>query len=241
MLSLPCQKLATIRHPLSPAQVNLLQAVENSIHLVSIGPTHCDNAPGIRRTDTILGTIHESSLTWPGAKRDYLVQLARIAPDKGQELSIAVAKRLGLPLVLGGFVGAAEQGYFEEKVKPWLGKGVEWQPDIRGDERARVLSEARVLLFPIQWDEPFGTAMAEAMASGTPVVATPRAAALDVVEPGITGFLAQTEDEFVEAVRAVEKINPIACAKRARERFGGERFAVEYEALYRRIVGQVVV
>jgi hypothetical protein len=233
-----CPVVATIQHPLSPAQIDLLRAIEDRVHLVSIGPTHRASSPDVRWAGTILGTIDESSLSWPDAKRYYLVQLARISPDKGQELSVNVARRLGVPLVLGGFVSSGNQEYFEEKIKPWIGDGVEWHADIRGEQRAQVLSEARAMLFPIRWDEPFGTAMAEAMASGTPVVATPRAAALDVVEPGVTGFFADTEDEFVEAVRATEQINPIACAQRARERFGGDRFAVEYEALYQRLLGK---
>lgn len=164
------------------------------------------------------------------------MQLARISPDKGQDLSIKVARLLGLPLVLGGFVGTGDREYFEQNIKPRIGDGLEWYSDIWGEARARVLREARAMLFPIQWDEPFGTAMAEAMASGTPVIATPRAAALDLVEPGITGFFASTDEEFVDAVRATEHIDPMACAKRARERFGGDRFVVEYEALYRRLL-----
>lgn len=234
-MDMRCPAVATIQHPLSAAQVELLQAVEDRVHVVSIGPRHRDSSPDVRWAGTILGAIDESSLSWPGTKRDYLVQLARISPDKGQDVSIKVARRLGVTLVLGGFVDASSHEYFEENVRPWIGHGVEWHPDISGEDRSRVLSEARAMLFPIRWDEPFGTAMAEAMASGTPVVATPRAAALDVVEPGVTGFFATNEDEFVSAVRSTKQIDPGKCAQRARERFGGDRFTAEYEDLYRRL------
>ncbi len=114
-------------------------------------------------------------------KENYLIQLARINPDKGQHLAIEAARRIGLPLVLAGKVDSDQESreYFEEKIKPHLHRDVMWIEDLGGRAKWQMLGRASAMLFPLQWDEPFGLTMAEAMVSGTPVLAFPRGAAPD--------------------------------------------------------------
>ena len=99
-----------------------------------------------------------------------------------------------MPLILAGKIDPDSAAYFEEQIKPHLGDRVTWRANIQGEEKSDLLGRARAMLFPLQWEEPFGLAMVEAMVSGTPVIAMPRGAATELVEPGVTGFLATDAD-----------------------------------------------
>jgi glycosyltransferase involved in cell wall biosynthesis len=171
----------------------------------------------------------------PDGKGDYIIQLARINPEKGQHLAIEAARRLGLHLILAGKLDGnqASRRYFRERIKSHLGRRVTWIRDLRGKAKWRLLAGARAMLFPLRWEEPFGLAMAEAMVVGTPVIAFARGAAPELVEEGVTGFLARDVDGMVEAFRRIDEIDPEACARRSRERFNGTVMARGYDELYR--------
>jgi glycosyltransferase involved in cell wall biosynthesis len=171
-------------------------------------------------------------------KDDYLVELARINPDKGQHIAIEVAKRLSMRLVLAGKVDPEAQDYFEERIKPSLNGRVVWRENVKGKEKAQLLAKARAMLFPIQWEEPFGLAMVEAMVSGTPVIAFRHGAAPEVVDPGVTGFLADDVDGMVEAFERLNEIDLKKCAEVAADRFGPARMAQGYLNLYERAIEQ---
>ena len=143
-----------------------------------------------------------------------------------------VAERVGCQLVLAGKIDEPDREYFETEIEPHLGDKVRWIENVAGKEKARLLARARAMLFPIQWEEPFGIAMVEAMASGTPVVATKRGATEEVVEPAVTGFLAEDADGLVEAFQRLGEIDPRRCAERAHERFAPPRMADGYEAIF---------
>jgi glycosyltransferase involved in cell wall biosynthesis len=165
-------------------------------------------------------------------KDDYVVQLARINPTKGQHLAIEFARRVGVPLVLAGKVDPDATEYFEKEIQPHVGNGVEWRENVVGSEKARLLAHARAMIFPIQWEEPFGLAMIEAMVSGTPVLATPRGAAVEIVEPGATGWLADDLDGLVRAYDRLGEIDLQRCAEVTRERFGPEQMGDGYLSVY---------
>ena len=171
-------------------------------------------------------------------KQPYLLCLARICPDKGQHLALEVARRAGRPLVLAGKVDAGPEGaeYYERWIAPAIdGSRVIHLHDVAGEQKGRLLANATALLAPLQWEEPFGLAMAEAMASGTPVVAFARGAAPEVVTPGVTGFLVNDVDGMVQALGEVDAIDPARCAAEARARFAPARAAAEYLAVYERV------
>jgi glycosyltransferase involved in cell wall biosynthesis len=131
-----------------------------------------------------------------------------------------------------------EQAYFADVVKPMLGNDVELM--IEPDEQTRIelLGRAEALINPIVWPEPFGLVMAEALACATPVIASPNGAALEIVEPGSTGFLHQDIDELVEAVGRVGELRRADCRTAAQRRFSMERMAQDHIRLYRRLVDQ---
>jgi len=149
-----------------------------------------------------------------------------------------VAKRLNVPLVLAGKVDVTAQRYFEEKIKPDLNGQITWRENVEGPEKAKLLARAKALLFPIQWEEPFGLAMVEAMVSGTPVIASPRGAAPEIVESGVTGFLAEDADEMVAAFERLKDIDLARCAEVAAKRFGPATMADGYESVYERAIEQ---
>jgi glycosyltransferase involved in cell wall biosynthesis len=232
-LRLPAPIVATLHGDLTEADGEFLGALEQRVALVAITASQRNQVAGVAWSEVVHNAVDSDQLEVSREKDGYLLQLARITPDKGQHLAIEVARRVGLPLVLAGKVDADGEAYFRERVQPQLGDDVRWIEDAQGEEKARLLSRAVAMLFPIQWQEPFGLAMVEAMASGTPVIATCRGAAPELIEEGVTGFLADDVEGMAEAVRRAGEVDPERCAERARDRFSPARMAAGYEGVYR--------
>ena len=169
----------------------------------------------------------------------YLVFLGRMSAEKRPDLAIAVAKRVGLPLIMAAKVDRPDRDYFEREIRPQLGHPlIEYIGEVSDAEKWRLLGDALALLFPIDWPEPFGLAMIEALACGTPVVARPGGAVPEIIRDGEVGFLADTVDELVAAVKRVDLIDRARCRRWAEERFSVGVMADRYEAVYRKKAGQ---
>ncbi|MDI6858406.1 MAG: glycosyltransferase family 4 protein [Dehalococcoidia bacterium] len=188
-----------------------------------------------------VGTIYNSvMLDWyplQERKKDYLLFLGRMNPEKGVREAVQVANRLGEKLVMVvKMVEPSEVEYFEEQVEPLIGDNVEviGQVDVR--TKARLVKDAKCLLYPIQWPEPFGLVMAEAMACGTPVVAIRNGSVPEVIVDGETGFIVESVDEMVEAVKHVGEIDPKDCRAWVAERFSVGRMVGDYLAAYETIL-----
>jgi glycosyltransferase involved in cell wall biosynthesis len=185
------------------------------------------------------GTVHHgiplAGFPFEPEPRDYLAFVGRVSPEKGLDLAIRVAEAVGMPLRVGAKVDPVDQQYFEAVIRPLLASPlVEFIGELDEASKAELLAHARALVFPIDWPEPFGLVMLEAMACGTPVVARPCGAVPEVVDDGVTGYLALREADFVRAVRAVERLDRRACRDHVARHFSVERMADRYEALYRR-------
>jgi len=171
---------------------------------------------------------------------DFLVTVGRIVPHKGADRAIAIARKAGLPLVIIGAVTpylAESEPFFRERVQPHVdGRSVIHYPHLPNADVVDLVGRARAFLFPISWEEPFGLVVAEAMAAGTPVIATPRGSLPELVEHGVTGFLGDGDEELAGFAVRAEEISRAACRRRAQERFSAERMVSDYEALYRRIL-----
>jgi glycosyltransferase involved in cell wall biosynthesis len=166
---------------------------------------------------------------------DYLLFFGRIHPDKGTAEAIDLAERAGLPLVIAGIV--QDQGYFEQLVERRLdGKRVSYVGPVGPDRRGRLLGGARALLHLVNFDEPFGFSVVEAMACGTPVIATRRGSMAEIVRHGENGFLVDTQEEAVAAVGASSALDRAAVRASVEERFDAERMVDDYLDLYRRVV-----
>ena len=171
---------------------------------------------------------------------DFLLTVGRLVPTKGADRAIAIARRAGLPIVIVGDVTpylSDSRPYYEERIRPHVdGVRVRHFPMLPNAEVVALMGRARAFLFPISWEEPFGLVVAEAMAAGTPVVATPRGSLPELVEQGVTGFLGETDEELAEYALRAGDLDRAACRRRAEERYSAERMVADYEALYRRIV-----
>lgn len=173
---------------------------------------------------------------------DYLLTVGRLVPSKGAANAIRVARRVGLPLVIIGDVSPylpESRAYFEREIAPCVdGDRVRHIPSLPNARVLEWMRGARAFLFPIEWEEPFGLVVAEALAAGTPVVATPRGSLPELVEPGITGYLAEGVARLAAAVERAARLDRRRCRARAEQRFGYRRMASGYEDLYRAILGE---
>ncbi|WP_091090191.1 glycosyltransferase family 4 protein [Micromonospora nigra] len=220
----------------------VLGDTDHGVGLVAISHAQRRLNPGL----PWVGTVH-NAMDVQGIPRKYapgpgpVLWLARFSPDKGPDLAIRACREAGLPLVLAGKCNEpAERSYFHEVVRPMLGEDVTVVMDADRTAALRLLVEARCLIMPIQWEEPFGMVILEAMATGTPVVALHRGSVPELVRPGVTGLVCERDDELPAALRAASRIDPADCVAHVVENFSTQRMALGYEAVYRRFVGAAV-
>jgi glycosyltransferase involved in cell wall biosynthesis len=170
----------------------------------------------------------------------YLAFLGRISPEKRCDLAIEMAVKAGLPLRIAAKVDAADQAYFEQVIRPLLRHPlVEFVGEINEREKDAFLGGALALLFPIDWPEPFGLVMIEAMACATPVLAFDRGSVREVVDEGVTGRIVHSVAEALRVLPEVVALDRRACRQRFEQRFTSERMAQDYLQVYRAAIGQV--
>jgi glycosyltransferase involved in cell wall biosynthesis len=170
----------------------------------------------------------------------YLAFLGRIAPEKRVDRAIAIARRAGIHLKIAAKVDNADRAYFEQQIAPLLkqaGPAVEFIGEVGGPEKDEFLGNALALLFPIDWPEPFGLVMIEALACGTPVVAWRHGSVPEVMEDGVTGFVVDSLEQAVAAVGRVGELSRRRCREAFEQRFSAPRMARDYLRIYRKLLG----
>ena len=190
----------------------------------------------------VAGTVHHGipldRLRAGRGAGGYCAFLGRLTDQKRPDLAIRIAQACDMDIRLGGTVDVGNPTYFREAVEPLLDERAAYIGPVTDARKQDFLGEAAVFLFPIDWPEPFGLVMIEAMACGTPVVAWRRGSVAEVVEDGVTGFVVDTFEDAVAAVRRARDLDRTRVRRRFEERFGAERMAAGYERIYRRIVGR---
>jgi glycosyltransferase involved in cell wall biosynthesis len=184
-----------------------------------------------------VATIHHGLprdlLTFNPNKGKYLAFIGRISPEKRPDLAIEVAKKSGVPLKIAAKVDVVDREYFDAVIKPLIEPPfVEYIGEIGDAQKSEFLGNALALMFTIDWPEPFGLAMIEALACGTPVIARPCGSVPEVLRPGVTGFVAKEIDQLVAAVERVDSISRERCRREFEERFTAQVMADKYEAVY---------
>jgi glycosyltransferase involved in cell wall biosynthesis len=170
-------------------------------------------------------------------KPSYFAFLGRIAPEKRVDLAIRIAEHCGVPLKIAAKVDKADEDYFKQQIKPMLAsKNCEYIGEISDRDKSEFLSGAITLLVPIDWPEPFGLVMIEAMACGTPVIAFNRGSALEVVDDGITGFIVEDVSGAIGAVDRLGHLSREKVRRRFEERFTVRRMAQDYLSVYRSLM-----
>ncbi|TXM71597.1 glycosyltransferase family 4 protein [Methylobacterium sp. WL69] len=171
--------------------------------------------------------------TRPGG---HVAFVGRMTDQKRPDTAIRVARAAGLPIRLGGTIDVGNPDYFDSRVRPLLGDDATYLGPVDDARKGDLLGGARALLFPIDWPEPFGLVMIEAMACGTPVVAWNRGSVPEIVEDGVTGFIVSSEAEAVDALGRIGRLDRAHIRRRFEARFTAERMAADYLALYRRLL-----
>jgi glycosyltransferase involved in cell wall biosynthesis len=194
-----------------------------------------DRSPDLEYVATVYHGVDLDSLPLSTSPGPELVTFGRVHPDKGTAEAIAIARAAGRRLVICGIV--QDEAYFAEQVRPHLGDGdVVFLGPVGARQRARVLGSAAVLLHPVAFDEPFGLSVVEAMACGTPVVAYRRGSMPEVVDEGVTGYLADDVPGATAAVDRAVRLDRSTVHARARERFGVDRMVTDYLSVYQTVL-----
>lgn len=206
----------------------------SSVPVVSISDAQRRPVPQSRWVSTIHHGLPEKLLLPSNRKPEYFAFLGRIAPEKAVDRAIRIAERCGIPLKIAAKVDKVDQEYFEAKIRPMLrSPAIEYIGEISDDQKADFLSGAIALLVTIDWPEPFGLVMIEAMACGTPVIAFNRGSVPEVIENGLTGFIVEDETSAVATVDQLPSLNRKRIRERFEQRFTARRMAEDYLAVYR--------
>lgn len=189
-----------------------------------------------------VGTVHHGIPTYlhrgtAEARGSYLAFLGRISPEKRPDRAISIARALGIPLKIAAKVDRADAVYFKTEIEPLLkGGGVEFIGEINDHQKTQFLGDAQALLFPVDWPEPFGLSMIEAMACGTPVLAFRCGSVPEIVEDGITGAIVETMEEAIAALPRVIALDRKRVRQRFEQRFSATRMAKDYVGIYRSLL-----
>ena len=207
--------------------------------LVSISRNQRSWLPEANWIGTIPNSIAVDHFRLRQTPGDYLVFLGRISPEKRPDRAIEIAREVGMKLVIAAKVDAVDQNYYDSAIAPLIhaNRGlVEFIGEVNEREKDEILGNAYAYLFPIDWPEPFGLTMLEAMATGTPVIATRNGSTPEVIRDGVTGFVCSTFQEMIEAVPKVATLDRAACRRHVERNFSAAAMADSYEAIYRQIL-----
>jgi glycosyltransferase involved in cell wall biosynthesis len=209
----------------------------SSIPVVSISNSQRRPVPQARWVRTVHHGLPAQLLVPRPVKPSYFAFLGRIAPEKGVDRAIRIAEHCGMRLKIAAKVDKVDQDYFNEQIKPMLNSpNIEFIGEIGEREKSEFLSGAAVLLVPIDWPEPFGLVMIEAMACGTPVIAFNRGSASEIVEDGLTGFVVEDINGAIGAVDRLGHLSREKVRRRFEERFTARRMAQDYLGVYRSLM-----
>jgi len=211
------------------------------IYFITISNFQQSCLPGLNYAATVYNSIEFSKYPFSEEKEDFFFYMGRFNAEKAPHLACEVASKLGKKLILAGKVHEeAERTYFDQYIKPYLNDNISYIGPLGhwSEEKMRLFSRAKAYLYPIQWDEPFGITMAEAIACGTPVVTFKKGAAPEVIAHGVTGFVVETMEEFIEALEHIDEISPQACRNRAESMFTSRAMVDNYERAYLKILGR---
>jgi glycosyltransferase involved in cell wall biosynthesis len=206
--------------------------------LVSISDAQRAPIPDANYAGTVYHGLPKDLTVTLDPRGGYLAFIGRISPEKRVDRAIAIARAVGMPLKIAAKIDRVDEAYFRAEIEPLLEHpGIHYIGEIDDRRKASFLGEASALLFPIDWPEPFGLAMIEAMACGTPVLAFRHGAVPEVVDDGVTGYAVDSMDEAICALGGVLALDRGRVRRRFEERFSVRRMAQDYVRIYQRLVG----
>ncbi|MHB1177961.1 MAG: glycosyltransferase family 4 protein [Daejeonella sp.] len=224
--------ITTIHGFSSQKIIPVYQKYNDSSYYVSI--SNSDRSPHLNYLATVYNGIKTEDFTYQDQGDNYLLFFGRIHPDKGTLEAIEIAKQSKKPLIIAGII--QDQGYFNEQIKPRLDDTITFQGHAGPEARNKLLKGAAALLHPINFDEPFGLSVVEAMYCGTPVIAFNRGSMREVIKDGHSGYLVRNVNEAVTAVHNISSLKRPDCHHWAKENFSSEKMVIDYLSLYKQIV-----
>jgi glycosyltransferase involved in cell wall biosynthesis len=223
----------TLHGPQNAEALRWYRMIHDRVALVSISDSQTRHVPDLRIAGRVYNGIPLDLYPFREEKEDFLLFVGRANPEKGCEVAVEVARRTGARLVMAVAIKEEhERAYWREVVEPVLTGKEEILGEITVEEKAELMARAKCVLFPIQWEEPFGLVMAEANASGTPVVGFRRGAVPEVIADGVSGFVVDTVEEMCAALDRLGSIDAAACRAHVEERFGAQSMVKGYEDVY---------
>ncbi|MCK5085412.1 glycosyltransferase family 4 protein, partial [Candidatus Parcubacteria bacterium] len=208
---------------------------KNKANYVSISNNQRKGMPDLNYAATVYNGLDIEKFKFQKKHKNYLAFLGRFSSEKGVDTAVKVAAKSGEKIKIAGNIWG--NGFYNEKVKPYLKKGeIENVGLLREDQLSDFLGGAKALLFPIRWEEPFGLVMIEAMACGVPVIAFNRGSAPEVIKHGKTGFIVENEEEMIEAIKNIDKIDREDCRKHIEGNFTVGKMVDGYEDVYGKIL-----
>ncbi len=230
---LACAHLTTLHWRLDVPGLDPLYRAFDDIPLVSISNAQRQQQPHAHWQGTVYHGMPVDTLDFNPKPGDHLAFLGRIAPPKRPDLAIEIAQRAGVPLKIAAKIDNGDRWYYEGNIEALLqGPRIEYLGELAGKEKHEVLAGARALLFPIDWPEPFGLVLIEALACGTPIIAFRRGSVPEIVDDGRTGFIVDNVDEAVRAVARLDEIDRAQCRAAFEQRFCTARMAADYLRIY---------
>jgi glycosyltransferase involved in cell wall biosynthesis len=218
--------------------------LSDRVWFVAVSESQRSLMPELRYAGVVYNGIDVEAYPLREEKDDFVLFLGRAGLEKGPHLAVRAAREAGVRLYLAVKVAnQSEQEHWNRVVRPELSDAAVALGEVSHEEKVDLLSRAKAVLFPIDWDEPFGLVMTEAMACGTPVIATPRGSVPEVVVDGKTGFIVSVENypqEAAAALRRLDQIDPAACRARVVEKFSADAMVSGYEALFERVLSAEV-
>ncbi len=234
-----CPNVTTLHGRLDIPELPALYQEYAGMPLVSISDAQRAPLPWCNWRGTVYHGLPEDLHTFREQSGDYLAFLGRISPEKGLDQAIEIAKRTGRKLKIAAKIAQPDRAYFQCEIKPLLqeaGSLVEYIGEIGGKDKDEFLGKAYALLFPINWPEPFGLVMIEALACGTPVIAYRRGSVPEVLQEGVTGFVVEKLEDAVQAVDRIATLSRARCRQVFEQRFSATRMANDYLKVYRRLL-----
>jgi glycosyltransferase involved in cell wall biosynthesis len=234
--------LTTIHGRLDLPETRTLYRAFADVPFVSVSDAQRRPLPDQNWVGTVYHGLPNRELQFSPGEGQYLAFLGRISPEKRVDRAIAIAKACGWPLRIAAKVDPVDQEYFDRDIRPLLDDPlVDYCGEITEAEKGAFLGGAIALLFPIDWPEPFGLVMIEALACGTPVVAIRGGSVPEVVDEGITGFICDDLDQAIDATRRVRTLDRRVCRRTFEKRFTAARMAEDYIQLYRRVAADAAL
>jgi glycosyltransferase involved in cell wall biosynthesis len=231
--------VTTLHGPLNIPSHQEMYRVLKAENYVSISLSQRRPMPDLHFVGNVYNGVDMEAFRFFPQPKDYLAFLGRMSPEKGPVQAIQVARKTGMRLIMAAKVDPVDEEFFEREVKPLIdGKQIVFIGEVGHKDKVKLLGNAKALLSPIQWEEPFGLVFIEAMACGTPVLTFRRGSVPEIVEDGVTGFACRTMEEMVEKAALLETIDRRACFDRVREHFSAKRMTEKYVDVYRRVVGE---